>query len=99
MVSARGMHISMVRGKGYEPGYKTKDKDLIIPIIEQDEEEDKKREENDVSEVSFSSNEKRSRPRGGYKVMGENWTDEALPAAPMGWSPRGQTSTPDSQPQ
>lgn len=81
---------SLLRGKGYDPEYKTSDKDLIIPErFRGDEEEKEPPPDVEVDAVVRTPKEPDRRPRGLPRAHGPKWEDANLPTAPEGWSPRG----------
>lgn len=84
-------HQALLRGKGYEPDYKTEDKDLIVPEVEHEEPKSwPTKEEADVGlcELLSQPEEPDRRPKGMPRAWGKKWAPEALPAPPAGWSPK-----------
>ena len=88
----RGRYQSLLKGKGFSPGYETKDKDLIIPIREEEEPNDPwpHLEEgcSELVELLAVPAELDRWPVGMPRAHGRDWDDDMLTPAPKDWIPR-----------
>lgn len=81
---------ALYKGKGYEPGHKTKDKDLIIPEVEsEDPYWPELGPKADLCEIYGEHEEpRRYAIYGGYRAARNKLKDWEITPAPEGWSPR-----------